>query len=80
MRVKLTDLKIGESAKILGFNSVDKSYLQKLLSMGLIPNTEFTLIRIAPLGDPIELRIHHSSVCIRKKEGDVLLLERVSAP
>lgn len=71
------DLQVGERAKILGFNSVNKLYLQKLLSMGLIPNTEFTVIRVAPLGDPVELRVHHFSVCIRKQEAEVLQLERI---
>lgn len=77
MGVNLFDLKVGDKVKVLGFNPGNVSYLQRLLSMGLVPNAEFTIIRIAPLGDPVELRIHHSYFCVRKKESAILQLERI---
>jgi len=75
--VKLADLKVGDKAKILGFNPGSISYQQKLLAMGLVPDAEFIVVRIAPLGDPIELRIHNFSLCVRRKEGEILQLERM---
>ncbi len=75
----LSDLKVGDRVKILGFNpaSSQTAYLQRLLAMGLVPDTEFTVIRVAPLGDPVEIRVHNFSLCIRKQEAAILQLERV---
>lgn len=76
-KIKLIDLKAGDRAKILGFNPGNTGYQLRLLAMGLIPNSEFTVIRVAPLGDPVELRLHHSSLCVRRQEGSILKLERI---
>lgn len=43
---------------------------QRLLDMGLIPNTEVEVIRVAPLGDPIEVKVGDSRVTLRKTEAD----------
>lgn len=77
--VLLTDLHVGERVRILGFNSASNQveYQQRLLAMGLVPETEFVVVRVAPLGDPIEIRLHNFSLCIRKREGAILQLERV---
>lgn len=75
----LSDLKVGDRVKILGFNPAlsQGAYSQRLLAMGLVPETEFTVIRVAPLGDPVEIRVHNFSLCIRKHEAAILQLERV---
>jgi Fe2+ transport system protein FeoA len=77
LSVNLVDLRAGDKVKILGFNPGNIGYQQKLLSMGLVPNAEFTVIRVAPLGDPVQLRIQHSFLCVRKKEAAILKLERI---
>ncbi len=75
----ITELKVGEKAKIVGFNSGDSSYRHRLLALGLIPETTFILTRIAPLGDPIEIRLTNRffpySLCLRKKEASMLQLQ-----
>lgn len=75
----LADLRVGDRVKILGFNPAHSmgTYQQRLLAMGLVPETEFVVIRIAPLGDPIEIRVHNFSLCVRKREGAILRLERL---
>lgn len=77
MAISLTELQAGEKAKILGFKPGSSSYQFRLLSLGLTPNTEFTLVRVAPLGDPVQLKIHNFSLCLRKQDAAVLDLERV---
>lgn len=73
----LSDMKPGERARICGFNPGDRSYRQKLLAMGLTLNAEFTLIRRAPLGDPIQIEIRQSYVCLRGAEAEILKIERL---
>jgi ferrous iron transport protein A len=37
--------------------------------MGLVPETKIAIVNIAPLGDPIELRVRDSKISIRRKEA-----------
>ena len=48
----LGDLVVGERGRITGLRRGDRSYREKLLAMGLTPGTEFSVTRLAPLGDP----------------------------
>ena len=43
---------------------------QRLLDMGLIPDTEVEVLRVATLGDPMEIRVGDSCVTLRKREAD----------
>jgi ferrous iron transport protein A len=45
--------------------------------MGLIKGTKFTLVRMAPLGDPAEISINGSSLTLRKAEADALEVEKI---
>jgi len=73
----LKDLSIGDRAKVLGFNEGGKAYRRKLLSMGLTPGTEFRLIRVAPLGDPVEILIRGYSLSLRKDEANALSVDKL---
>ena len=72
-----SDLKTGDRAKIIGYMEDSSGYRKKMLSMGLLPGTEFVLKRVAPLGDPIEIEIRGFSLILRKKEAKMLILERI---
>lgn len=72
-------MKIGAKARIVGLAATDKLYRHKLISMGLIPGTEFIVSRIAPLGDPIEIIVRGFALSLRKGEADILQLEEVFA-
>lgn len=77
MTIRLTDLKVGEKAKVVGFSKDGKSkaYRQKLLAMGLTISTEFQITRLAPMGDPVEIRLRGFSLTLRKDEADALQIE-----
>lgn len=65
---------IGETYTLLGFKpTINKAYRKKLLAFGFTPKTEFTIIRVAPLGDPIEVKLRGFSVTLRKDELDGLI-------
>jgi ferrous iron transport protein A len=76
MASTLRDLKIGERARVLGFAEGGRAYRRKLLAMGLTPGIELVVVRVAPLGDPVEVRVRGSSVSLRKDEAAALLVER----
>jgi len=74
--VCLSELKPGEHGRICGYRQGDKVYRQRLLAMGLTPNTPFVLVRRAPMGDPIQIRVRNFSLSLRKDEASILLIER----
>ena len=51
-------------------------YCERLIRMGLIPGTIITLERLAPLGDPVEIRFRGYALVLRPSEADCLILER----
>lgn len=73
----LKKLKIGMKFKILGYGQLSSVYRRRLIALGLTPHATLTLVRIAPLGDPVEIRIQNSSVVLRKQELGQLALELI---
>lgn len=72
MATHLSDLAIGQKAKVVGYVKGNKSYRKKLLAMGLTKGTEFTVTRVAPLGDPVEISLRGFSLTLRKGEADTI--------
>ncbi len=75
--MQLKDMKIGNKARIVRLTSNNKEYRHRLIAMGLIPGTELTVSRIAPLGDPVEIQVRGFALSLRKHEAAVLQLEEV---
>ena len=76
--MRMVDFKIGDTLKVVGFESGNSNYRAKLMAMGLIKRAEFTLIRMAPLGDPVELKLTNGgNVTLRKEESNALKVEKV---
>ncbi|QVL49008.1 MAG: ferrous iron transport protein A [Thiocapsa sp.] len=74
----LKDMKAGDHGRVQGFNAATPAYRRKLLSMGLTPGAEIQVIRVAPLGDPVEIRVRGCSISLRKDEAAALLVEGLS--
>jgi ferrous iron transport protein A len=71
-------LRIGETAVIKGYAlETDPEYKSKLLRMGLIKNTKLKVVRVAPLGDPIEISINNYHIILRKEEANCVEVELV---
>ncbi len=75
---ELKELGIGDKAIITGYASGgDRAYRRKLMAMGLTPHAELEVIRLAPLGDPIQIRVRNTYLTLRKDEAVLLKLQRV---
>lgn len=72
----LKDLKIGKSAVILETGG-EGSLRQHFLDMGVIPGAEVTLVKYAPMGDPIELRIHGYELTLRLADAEKITISPV---
>ena len=76
-RTYLREIPVGTVGKVLGYEKTMGGYKGKLLSMGLTPKTQFTVIRVAPLGDPVEIEVRGFNLSLRKQEADALIVEVV---
>ena len=77
MSDSLKDMAVGDTGRIAGFREGGKAYRKKLLSMGLTPGIEFSVIRFAPMGDPVEIQLRGFNLTLRKDEAEALLIERL---
>jgi len=77
MRKTLADLAVGKRGRVMGFDKGSKEYRKKILAMGLIKGTEFTVNRVAPMGDPIEIRVRGYNLSLRKDEAVALTVEGI---
>jgi ferrous iron transport protein A len=64
----LSALGVGQRGRIAGFTLPDEQR-QRLQEMGLTVGTEFELVRFAPLGDPLELKVRGYHLSLRKREA-----------
>lgn len=73
----LSDFKSGEKGRVVSFSQGAKEYKKRLFSLGVLPGTEFEVVRVAPLGDPVEIVIRGSNLSVRKNEIQVIEVEKI---
>ena len=72
----LADLEPGAKAVVTGF--ADGDIPGRLLEMGLLPGTPVEVVRLAPLGDPMDVRVRGYHLSLRRHEARLVTVERVS--
>jgi len=65
----LRDLPVGTSARVTAVNG-NSRITRRLMEMGVIPGVSVEVIKTAPFGDPIEIRVRGYSLAMRKNEAD----------
>ena len=63
MSTTMSELKLNDTAEILGFDIPSAAVRQKLFACGLVPGATVSVVHIAPLGDPMQIQLN----------GDILL-------
>jgi len=66
--IKLSDIKKGEHAIISGFTAMGE-VRKRLIDMGLVRGCSFEVVRKAPLGDPIEIKVNGFLLSLRLEEA-----------
>lgn len=74
--MKLNELPIGKTATITRVGG-EGSLRQHFLDMGVIPNADITLVKYAPLGDPMEFMIHGYELTLRVADAEKIEIENV---
>jgi len=69
--MSLTDLPIGKDARVTAVVG-NSGITRRLMEMGVVPGVEVRVIKTAPFGDPIEVRLRGYSLAMRRTEADAI--------
>lgn len=75
--MKLENLAIGKSAVIVSVGGTG-ALRQHFLDMGLIQGVEVTMVKYAPMGDPIEIKIHDFELTLRKEDAQKIEVKEIT--
>jgi ferrous iron transport protein A len=73
----LSEVKPGQIVEVVRIAG-QSSFRRRLMELGLVPGTRVELLRVAPLGDPVELLVRGASISIRKAEAAVIAVGTAS--
>ncbi len=71
--MRLDLLPVGTRAQVESVENVG-SLTQRLMEMGVAPGAKVRLVRLAPLGDPLEIEVNDSLLALRKTEARLVLV------
>ena len=74
-KVRLNELQVGQKAVVAGYSSDDLGLLQRMLEMGLTRGTNLEVVRIAPMGDPMEIHIRGYNLSVRLDEARLIEID-----
>lgn len=64
----LSDLKLGQKARVLDLHNDNLALRRRLLDMGITKGVEILIKKVAPLGDPIDIELRGYELCLRKSD------------
>ncbi|MEI3401060.1 MAG: FeoA family protein [Clostridia bacterium] len=67
-KCNLSELSVGQKARVLKLNETNKAIRRHLLDMGITRGVEITIKKIAPMGDSIDISLRDYELCIRKED------------
>jgi ferrous iron transport protein A len=67
----LANLNIGDIAKVSAVNG-NSSITKRLMEMGVVPGVSIRVVKVAPFGCPLEVRVRGFSLAIRRSEAETI--------
>lgn len=67
----LTELPVGQNARVSSIDSKNK-VTKRLMEMGVVPGVAVEVVKTAPFGDPIEIRVRGYNLAMRRNEADAV--------
>jgi ferrous iron transport protein A len=67
----LGDVRVGHSVTVVRIGG-ERSFRRRLMELGVLPGTRIEVVRVAPLGDPVELMARGCRLSIRKNEAAII--------
>ena len=67
----MTQVPIGSAARVVAVNGTNR-IARRLMEMGVIPGVRLEVLKTAPFGDPIEVRVRGYNLAMRRSEADAI--------
>ncbi len=74
-KCNLSELSVGQVAKVISLNEDNKIIRRHLLDMGITRGVEIKIKKVAPMGDPIDISLRDYELCIRKEDLSKIRVE-----
>ncbi len=76
---RLSDLKIGETAEIVGISPASRGMeRRRFMDLGIVPGTKITPLLVSPGGDPVAYDILDTEIAFRKKQAEKILVKKIA--
>ncbi len=75
--MKLGELKAGEKCKVISVGGAGELRI-RLLDMGIIPGTTVQIMKYAPMGDPVEIRLRGYELTLRIADASIVEVEKIT--
>jgi ferrous iron transport protein A len=76
-KMTLADLKRGESRTVVSVRGED-AITRRLMEMGVVPGVSVSMVKSAPFGDPLEIRVRGYSLALRRNEAQTVEVDKGS--
>lgn len=73
--LKLSNLSAGTIAKVVSVEG-DDVITKRLMEMGIVPGVSIRVVKFAPFGDPIEIRVRGYNLAMRRSEADSIVVSK----
>lgn len=73
--MNLANLEIGAEAKVLAVNG-NNAITKRLMEMGVLPGVSIRVVKNAPFGDPIQIRVRGYNLAIRRNEAEAIEISK----
>jgi len=77
--MRLSELTVGDEAEVTALKAVG-AVRRRIMDMGLIKGTSLKVIRVAPLGDPMEILFKGLHLALRKNEAEGIFVQTTTSP
>ncbi|MBL6690607.1 MAG: ferrous iron transport protein A [Pseudomonadales bacterium] len=71
----LADVAPSGRCRVIGAAEENRDFQSRLYALGLFPGAMVDVLHVAPLGDPLQVRVGHTLISIRKKEANLVQVE-----
>ncbi len=72
----LKEIKIGDSCKVVKLHG-EGAIKRRIMDMGLTKGTVVKIVKVAPLGDPIEMNVRGYELSLRKADAELIEVEKI---
>ncbi len=74
---RLDEVDLNKLCKVVDIQTQNLALRKRILDMGVTPDVQIKVVKVAPLGDPIEVKLRGYSLSFRKQDASSILVEEV---